>query len=168
MATTLNQIIMRCLPFILLSLNLLFIGILGAWAAQQQDNKSSVGQRVSQAIYAPSNPSDGVEFCSNSPNNDAIMYFDKNTGKWHQIWSDENGNLIHFTGEYQGNTLVMKGEAKPKQGRKIRYRISATNLPDGSTHEVWQVSRNGQDWATIIDTIYYASPDDGDGQKFLF
>ena len=78
--------------------------------------------------------------------------------KWHQTWVDSLGLLLLIDGEMRDGAMVMEGEAASPtdQAALVRHRLS-WSIMDGDRDRVrqhWQISGDGESWATVFDGRY--------------
>jgi hypothetical protein len=84
----------------------------------------------------------------------SLNYFDRTTGKWHQLWVGAGGGVLHLTGALEGQAMIMRGERQMPQGR-VMDKISYTPLPDGRVSQQWDISTDGgQTWRTTFLGFY--------------
>ena len=89
----------------------------------------------------PSGPYSGTSYSS----------FDRDDGKWHQMYIDTNGNVEWFTGGLVGSDMVMEAPGKKTIIRKMVYR----KLADGSVEQIGTASLDGgTTWKPRYDYIY--------------
>jgi len=95
---------------------------------------------------------------TNNFSGQSLNTFDPNTGKWNQVWVDNLGQTVHFTGLYKNDKLAMQGKSiSPKNGQSILYKITLyNNLQDADNlRQVWEASKdNGKSWQTIFNGKY--------------
>jgi hypothetical protein len=58
----------------------------------------------------------------------------------------------------KGN-MVLQGERPAADGRGVAtHRITWTPQADGSVHQLWEVSKDGQSWTVLFDGLYEKLP----------
>ncbi len=85
----------------------------------------------------------------------SFNFYDRTIGKWQQIWVDNQGNYLHFTGSYADNRLTLLGTA-PGPGGKIQHnRLIFFKNDDGSVRQLWESSGDaGKTWQVTFDGLY--------------
>lgn len=86
----------------------------------------------------------------------SINFYDRATGHWHQTWIDDRGGALELDGGLQGRAMVLEGErADPRDGARVRQRITWTPQADGSVRQHWQTLKAGNPaWETVFDGLY--------------
>lgn len=78
----------------------------------------------------------------------------KASGRWRQVWIDNQGGHLDLSGTRQGPAMVLEGEDDEGPSRR-RHRITWTPQPDGSVRQLWQSSADdGRSWQTAFDGRY--------------
>lgn len=82
------------------------------------------------------------------------LYFDRSDGRWHQLYLADDGWVLHFSGQFEGHSLVMTGLNTFADGRRGLQRMSWSMLPDGRLRQFWEISLNdGKSWETLFETL---------------
>lgn len=83
-------------------------------------------------------------------------FFNTTTGKWQQLWLDNQGGNLQLEGEWTGTAMVLKSkEYKNQKGVLQTDRITWTPNPDGSVRQLWEVSADQEKtWTTAFDGMY--------------
>lgn len=85
----------------------------------------------------------------------SINFYDRNDGRWHQVWIDDAGQPLYLSGGLDGQSMVLSGETRGEDGRAVMQRITWTPLDDGRVRQHWQTSGDGAEtWATVFDGYY--------------
>jgi hypothetical protein len=84
----------------------------------------------------------------------SVMSFDENTKIWSNIWTDDFGTTLHFSGKFQDNKLLMKATSINAQGKKTYHRLTYSQNANGTISHIWQKSTNQKDWETIFNGTY--------------
>ncbi len=83
-------------------------------------------------------------------------YFDKSDSTWNQVWIDNKGNPLVLKGNWNGESMILKG--KLIEGQNIRYYrnvVSWTPNKDGSVIQLWEIrDENDNVLKTIFKGIY--------------
>ncbi|GAB2769027.1 hypothetical protein [Salinimicrobium soli] len=70
----------------------------------------------------------------------SINYFDKGDSSWHQVWVDNQGNVLNLKGKLENGKMVMRSRLKETEdGNKIYDQVSWTPMKDGSVQQLWEV-----------------------------
>ncbi|MFY0674452.1 MAG: hypothetical protein JXQ87_13710 [Bacteroidia bacterium] len=83
-------------------------------------------------------------------------YFDKNDSSWHQLWVDNAGNVLKLKGEFDGTSMILKGDIqKTIDGLVFYHQISWTPKIDGSVTQIWTMNdKNGRTLQTLFYGVY--------------
>lgn len=83
-------------------------------------------------------------------------FYNPESGKWQQIWLDNQGSNLQLEGGWDGKSMVMESQMVTwNDGSKVIHRVSWTPNPDGSVRQHWQRRQiHGYDWTTVFDGIY--------------
>ena len=85
----------------------------------------------------------------------SINFFDPATGKWTQTWTNDHGNVNHFTGELIDGAMHFEGMNYPYNSEPFPIRMTLTPNPDGTVHHFTEVSNDGgKTWEVRFDAIY--------------
>jgi hypothetical protein len=77
--------------------------------------------------------------------------YDRNTGQWHQMYVDTNGNVTWYTGKLEGANMVLHAPGKNGALQTMEYRPHA----DGSVEQIGTASTDGgATWQPGYDYIY--------------
>jgi len=76
----------------------------------------------------------------------SLNYYDEADGKWHQLWLDNQGQVLKLAGGWNGKSMVLANDES---------RITWTPAEDGSVRQVWEVTADGgKTWKTVFDGKY--------------
>lgn len=84
----------------------------------------------------------------------AVMSYDEERNRWTQVWTDDFGNTLHFTGTFQGNKLTMKAVSTGANGKKVYHQMTYYKKANGTVGQKWQKSTNKKDWKTVFSGVY--------------
>jgi len=85
--------------------------------------------------------------------------YDQANDRWHQTWVDGSGTLLELNGGLQDGNMVMTGERPATDGNGITtHRITWTPNADGSVRQLWDASKDGQNWTVLFDGLYVKRP----------
>ena len=78
------------------------------------------------------------------------------TGKWHQTWVDDNGQLLLLDGglDDQGR-MVLRGETVSEEGATVIDEIVWERVEGGQVRQVWRKSTDGgTSWQVVFNGLY--------------
>lgn len=86
----------------------------------------------------------------------SFNFYDAAEGHWRQIWIDDRGEVIEFTGEVRDGVMYYTATTKnPKDGSRIEHSLTFSQNEDGSVRQLWKQSKDGGDtWQTVWDGHY--------------
>jgi len=85
----------------------------------------------------------------------SFNFYDREDGRWHQVWVSNSGNVLDLAGTYAGGTLTYRGEQRQPDGTALLHRLSFHANPDGTVRQLWETSSDkGTSWATAFDGLY--------------
>lgn len=85
----------------------------------------------------------------------SFNFFNPQTSKWHQFWVWRNGTILDMTGDYKDGKMILEGESKNREGKKVLNRITWYDNEDGTVRQHWeQSSDKGKTWTTTFDGLY--------------
>lgn len=78
------------------------------------------------------------------------------TGKWHQSWVDDNGQLLLLDGglDDQGR-MVLRGETVSEEGASVIDEIAWGRAEGGRVRQIWRKSTDGgANWQVVFNGLY--------------
>lgn len=74
---------------------------------------------------------------------------------WSQVWVDQAGNTLHFSGEYANDQLALKGKQQTVDGI-VWYTLDFyRQRADQTVRQIWKMSTDqGANWSVIFDGTY--------------
>ena len=86
----------------------------------------------------------------------SFNFFDRNDGKWHQIWVDDRGGVLDFSGTIKDGSLhydtMVPGQ---DENPDTHHRLVFTPNEDGSVRQHWTSSTDGgENWQVAFDGNY--------------
>lgn len=85
----------------------------------------------------------------------SFNYYDRGEGHWRQIWLDDRGGVIEFTGEVRDGAMYYTATTKNQEGKSIKHKLTFSQNDDGSVRQLWdQSSDGGETWQTVWDGHY--------------
>ncbi len=92
---------------------------------------------------------------NNGNSGTSLNYFNPNLKKWQQNWVWANGVSVTYTGEREGNSMVMSAKRKNAKGEPYLQRITWTLNEDGTVRQHSEGSKDrGRTWKTLYDLLY--------------
>lgn len=85
----------------------------------------------------------------------SVNFYDPATGRWHQVWTSDNGTITHYEGEWRDGAMrfVATGFGDA-DGRSRHRRMTFTPNLDGSVRQLIEVSEDGATWTVGFDGLY--------------
>jgi len=85
----------------------------------------------------------------------SFNFFDRADGQWHQVWIDNQGNVLRLAGGYGDEKMRFTGLAPGPDGKAQQQRLTFFNNQDGSVRQLWETSSNdGKTWQVAFDGLY--------------
>ena len=86
----------------------------------------------------------------------SFNYYDPGHDHWRQIWVDDSGNFIEFTGQARDGGIFYTAETiDPADGAVTHHKFEFTQNEDGSVRQFWATSTDAREtWTTIWDGHY--------------
>jgi hypothetical protein len=83
--------------------------------------------------------------------------FDRASSRWHQIWIDISGLVLHLRGSFTNGAMQMTDadDAGRRAAKGPINRITWTPRPDGTLRQLWETSADeGKSWKVAFDGTY--------------
>lgn len=81
--------------------------------------------------------------------------YNAQTRKWKQVWVDNQGNMLEFTGEFKDGAMRYSGESIAQNGQPVLDRLTFFPLAEGRVRQLWEQSADkGKTWNTVFDGTY--------------
>lgn len=81
--------------------------------------------------------------------------YDQANDRWHQTWVDGGGTLLLLDGGLVDGAMVMSGQRPSADGSgTTTHRITWTPNDDGTVRQLWEASRDGENWSVLFDGRY--------------
>lgn len=75
--------------------------------------------------------------------------------KWKQIWVDDRGGMLEFTGEFKDGAMRYMGQSTAQDGKPVIDRLTFFPLAEGRVRQLWEQSPDqGKTWNTVFDGTY--------------
>lgn len=85
----------------------------------------------------------------------SFNYYDKNDGKWHQLWVGNGGNAINFSGEFKDGAMRYEAVSPAANGAKTLQRMTFFKLEGDKVRQLWETSTDeGKTWTVAFDGLY--------------
>lgn len=86
----------------------------------------------------------------------SFNYYDAGEGHWRQIWVDDTGNVIEFTGRASNGMMRYTATTHdPASGAATLHKLTFTRNDDGSVRQFWETSGDdGATWQVAFDGHY--------------
>jgi hypothetical protein len=90
----------------------------------------------------------------------SLNQYDPASRSWSQLWVDNAGLILRLAGGLDAEgRMVLLGDRSDHQG-PLRDRISWVPRPDGTVHQIWDVSRDGgESWQNLFTGQYVRVPE---------
>lgn len=85
----------------------------------------------------------------------SLNFYNPDSGKWEQLWVDNQGSYLHLSGGLINTSMVLKG-VHGKGEKKQTDKITWTLLDDGRVRQLWERQSADEHWATIFEGYYTA------------
>lgn len=81
--------------------------------------------------------------------------YDKNSKMWRQLWVDNQGKVMEFTGEYKDKKMVLTGSGYAPDGTPVERRMTLYVTGKDKVRQLVEVSTDkGKEWKTVYDLMY--------------
>lgn len=82
-------------------------------------------------------------------------FFNGQTGKWEQIWIDNQGQSLHMRGNREANQMIMKTDWQTdRSGNSFYHRITWTLNDDGTVRQLWETINDNKQVTISFDGLY--------------
>ena len=89
----------------------------------------------------------------------SLNFYDRQRRHWEQVWVASGGNVLRLSGQFNGISMVLEGDATSPSGGTIRNRIIWTPQADGRVRQVWSTTADGgKSWQVGFDGWYRIKP----------
>lgn len=90
----------------------------------------------------------------------SFNFYDAAEDHWRQIWIDDRGGVIEFTGEVRDGAMYYTAiTKKPADGSETEHKLTFSQNEDGSVRQLWEQSNDGgETWQTVWDGRYVKKP----------
>jgi hypothetical protein len=85
----------------------------------------------------------------------SFNYYDTNLGKWRQIWMDDSGSALDYTGEFRDGAMRFTGWTLDAQGHRVEQKLTFTPIDKDTVRQTFEASSDGgKTWQTTFDGRY--------------
>jgi hypothetical protein len=85
----------------------------------------------------------------------SFNYFDTNLNKWRQIWMDDSGSALDYTGEFRDGAMRFTGWTLDAQGHRVEQKLTFTPIDSNTVRQTFEASSDGgKTWAVTFDGRY--------------
>jgi hypothetical protein len=88
----------------------------------------------------------------------SLNSYDARTGRWHQTWVDDRGDLLLLEGGWRDGKMILEGTRPGKRDQTERNRICWARRDGDRVRQLWEVSVDGgKSWKVVFDGTYLRS-----------
>jgi hypothetical protein len=85
----------------------------------------------------------------------SFNFYDRTDSRWHQVWVDNQGNVLVLAGRWADGRLRFAGTAPGPGGAPQPQRLSFTPNADGTVRQLWETTADGgKSWQVVFDGLY--------------
>jgi hypothetical protein len=85
----------------------------------------------------------------------SFNFYNRQTGKWRQVWVASNGSSLDFSGTLVDGSLAYTGETTTPAGGRVLHKLTFTPNADGTVRQFWETSADeGATWKVAFDGRY--------------
>jgi tetratricopeptide (TPR) repeat protein len=86
----------------------------------------------------------------------SFNYYDASEDHWRQIWVDDTGGVVEFTGQVRDGVMYYTATTHTTPGGdEVQHKLTFTPLQDGSIQQLWEQSTDGgNSWTVAFDGHY--------------
>jgi hypothetical protein len=84
----------------------------------------------------------------------SLNFVDAADGRWKQVWIDDFGNSVWFTGSFRDGAMHFEGTRSLAPGKTAQTRCTFTPNPDGSVRQLIEDRRPDGEWVASFDGKY--------------
>jgi hypothetical protein len=82
-------------------------------------------------------------------------YYDRNLGKWRQIWVDETGGILDYTGEFRDGAMRFQGWTLDARGNRVEQKLTFFAIAADTVRQLFESSTDGgKTWTPGFDGRY--------------
>jgi hypothetical protein len=85
----------------------------------------------------------------------SFNYYDRNDGKWHQLWVGSGGGVVNFSGAFKDGAMRYEAVSPAANGSKTLQRMTFFKLDGDKVRQLWETSTDdGKTWLVAFDGMY--------------
>ena len=85
----------------------------------------------------------------------SVNYYDPNTRKWRQIWTDDGGGVLDYTGEFKDGAMRFNAVTIDKKGKRLLQKLTFFPIAPDSVRQLFETSADeGKTWVPGFDGMY--------------
>lgn len=90
----------------------------------------------------------------------SFNFYDAGERHWRQIWVDDTGSVIEFTGQIVDGAMLYTATTRdPDSGEETRHKLTFTANEDGTVRQLWEQSAGSDGaWQVAFDGRYERQP----------
>jgi len=92
---------------------------------------------------------------------ESVNFYNPTTKQWHQTWTDDQGAMAEFDGDFHDGAMRMEGYRQGPDNVRIPARLTLTPLPDGRVRQLGENSTDGGKTWTVLYDLFYSRKDRG-------
>lgn len=90
----------------------------------------------------------------------SLNFYNRDDGKWHQLWVSNSGNVLDLVGQYADGKMAFTGRSKQPNGQPLLHRLTFYHNADGTVRQEWLTSADdGKTWQGGWDATYTLKKD---------
>ncbi|HVD60260.1 MAG TPA: tetratricopeptide repeat protein [Gemmatimonadaceae bacterium] len=85
----------------------------------------------------------------------SFNYYDTNLSKWRQVWRDDAGSSLDYTGEFRDGAMRFTGWTLNAQGKRVEQKLTFTPYGKDTVRQTFEASNDGgKTWSVTFDGRY--------------
>jgi hypothetical protein len=85
----------------------------------------------------------------------SMNYFDPNTRKWRQVWTDDGGGVLDYTGDFVDGAMRFQGVTLDAKGNRTLQKLTFFPISPDSVRQLFETSTDeGKSWKSGFDGMY--------------
>ncbi len=86
-------------------------------------------------------------------------YYDTNLGKWRQVWVDDSGSVLDYTGEFRDRAMRFTGWNLDAKGNRVEQKLTFFAIAPDTVRQLFEASADGgKTWTSTFDGRYVRRP----------
>ena len=82
-------------------------------------------------------------------------YYDSNLRKWRQIWVDDTGSVLDYTGEFRDGAMRFAGWNLDAKGNRLEQKLTFFAIAPDTVRQLFEQSADGgKTWTSTFDGRY--------------